>query len=170
MSPFDTNPVSAEPTQSRFRPPHCGWFLLVTVALAIGNVSVSVWLPWRREQQVIPKIEGWGGVIGTKPLGGPQWLRQLVGEHRMRGFKIFDRIDSVDLSGSEITDAEIIHLTGLTELDWLSLADTAVTDIGMAYLSKLKMLRVVDIHDTAVTMKGIDVLQPAGLGPTIRTH
>ena len=121
--------------RSRFRLPHWGWFLLATVALVVGFIGLSVWLPYHREQQVIQKIEGWGGTVGTQ-IVGPEWLRRLVGEDRMRECKLFERVISVESYAATITDAEADQLSSLTNLEVIWLHGTAVTDNGIEELQK----------------------------------
>jgi len=42
----------------------------------------------------------------------------------------------VSLTGTDITDAGLVHLKGLTNLKWLFLYNTKVTDVGVAELYK----------------------------------
>jgi len=42
----------------------------------------------------------------------------------------------LELRGTEITDAGLVHLTGLTKLQWLHLRNTRVTDAGVNELKK----------------------------------
>src|SRR5690349_18684665 len=94
-----------DPRRRTFRLPHWGWCLLVTVVLIAGYVSVLIWLPWHRQQMVIREIERLGGDCATW-TGGPEWLRQLLGDDRMENFKIFDRVETVILIGTRLTDEE----------------------------------------------------------------
>ena len=47
------------------------------------------------------------------------------------------RLQSLDLSGTQVTDAGLEHLKGLTQLQWLSLEGTQVTDAGLEHLKGL---------------------------------
>ncbi len=119
----------------RFRLPHWGWFLLGNVVLAVGYFGLSVWLPWHREQQVILKIEGWGGYVARDTLV-PKWLQQFVGENRMRHFKPFERVVCVRLQGTTgLLMRSVARLSRLTKLEKVYLLSTAATDAGLAYLS-----------------------------------
>ena len=40
----------------------------------------------------------------------------------------------MDLPGESITDAGLVHLQGLTQLQALCLADTKITDAGLVHL------------------------------------
>ncbi|MCP4815973.1 MAG: hypothetical protein GY888_25940 [Planctomycetaceae bacterium] len=75
----------------------------------------------------------------------------------------------VGLNNTKITDAELVHLKGLTELFFLVLADTQVTDAGLVHLEGLKNLRFLFLLDTKVTKAGVRRLQKALPNCTI-TH
>ena len=40
-----------------------------------------------------------------------------------------------------MTDAGLVHLKGLTQLQWLDLAETKVTDAGLVHLKGLTQLQ-----------------------------
>jgi hypothetical protein len=80
--------------------------------LVIAALGLSIWLPYHREQQAIQRIEGWGGAVGTwGDVGAPEWLRQLMSEYHTSAFGVFERVIGVNLSGTAITDADLIHLS-----------------------------------------------------------
>ena len=150
---------------SQYRLPHWAWFLLVTIVLAVGFVGVSVWLPYHREQQAGQAIKSWGGHIETAP-SGPNWLRVLVGDRRMREAAIFDRIVSIRLFDPAIGDVEIENLSrkmrGLTALKELYLNNTSVSDVGVTHLTKLTKLERLALDGTAVTDAGIAPMRVCG--------
>src|SRR5258708_25089665 len=111
--------------RSRFRRPHRGWLLLATVVLAIAGIGLSIWMPYHREQQIVARVEGWGGKVKTE-TAGPEWLLQLVGEDRMKGFKVFGRVSKVNLNGTTVTDAGIVYLSKLANPKILELDGTAI--------------------------------------------
>jgi len=45
-------------------------------------------------------------------------------------------LQTLILSGSNITDAGLVHLKGMTELQWLSLRKTQITDAGVSGLKE----------------------------------
>ena len=45
-------------------------------------------------------------------------------------------LQTLILSGSNITDAGLVHLKGMTELQWLSLRKTEITDAGVSGLKE----------------------------------
>jgi hypothetical protein len=58
-----------------------------------------------------------------------------------------------------VTDAGLVHLSGLTNLTFLNLNGTAVTDAGVVLLGSLKNLERLKFNATHVTDKGIEGLQ-----------
>src|SRR5579859_5006799 len=155
--------------RSRLRMPHWGWWLLGTVALVVAGIGLSVWLPYHREQQAIQKIKSWPGVVETTTVG-PGWLRQLVGNDRVHQMKVFERIISVQcrLPGRKnrtssprlhVTDADLIHLSGLRQLEHLFLDETHVSDTGLAHLTGSTSLKLLSLKGTAVNGSGLASLR-----------
>jgi hypothetical protein len=150
----DTTPstVTAEPRRISIRLPPWGWCLLSTVVLVLGYGGLSVWLPYHREQPIIEALEGRGESASIKTeTVGPGWLRSLVGEDRMKKFRVFERVSTVELIGEDITDAEVDHLTGLRNIRKLWLYKTAVTDAGLARLRAFGKLEYLSLRGTKVT-------------------
>jgi hypothetical protein len=154
MAPSDPSPVSAELPRPRLRLPHWGWLLLATVALVIGFVGLSVWLPWHREQQVLQDVELWGGTVESRTFS-PLWLERFLSRDRMRELKIFDRAIIVELPGIEIGDTQIAELTKLTRLDLLDLNKTLITDAGLRDFRRFAKLRDLSLGGTKVTDTGL---------------
>ena len=100
--------------------------LLACVVATLVAVGVMVWVPYQRTQSTIREIKRMGGTAGKEPVG-PDWLRGWVGDERMR---IFDKVVVVDLDGTQVTDAGLEHLKGLTSLQELYLVGTQVTAAG----------------------------------------
>jgi hypothetical protein len=69
------------------------------------------------------------------------------------------------LDGKPITDDELEHITGLTQLEWLSLKNTNITDEGVERLRDLPKLSILELQGTQVTNIGLRKLRatlPAG--------
>ena len=142
----------------------CAMLALVVGALPI---SVSIWLAYHREQPIIRKIErveresekqirvppfngyGWQHEMTR---GGPDWLRRLVGDGRM---KVFERVKAVHLDSSTIGDSDLDDWKALASLEFLGLNDTQVGDAGLAHLSGLAKLRRLDLNRTQITDAGL---------------
>jgi hypothetical protein len=141
--------------RTRFRLPHWGWCLLATVVLVVAAIGLSIWLPWHREQQVIQMIEGKGGSVFETTTRGPDWLQRPIGSDRLKAVKVFERVISVQLSRSTITDSNLVRLRHLKSLRNLYLDNTAVTDAGLPQLSGLPTLQILSLVHTQVTDAGL---------------
>jgi hypothetical protein len=106
-----------------------------------------------------------GGWNLTAPVG-PDWLRSIVGHEVMLGY---DDVDFVYLSGTQVTDAVLVHLKDLTKLQSLHLSDTRVTDAGLVHLKDLTNFQSLGLFGTQVTdaglvhLKDLTKLQSLGL-------
>jgi hypothetical protein len=65
------------------------------------------------------------------------------------------------IDNSTVTDAGLVHLRGVSQMQWLMLSSTQVTDAGLVHLQALSQLRTLDLRDTKVTGEGIKKLQQA---------
>lgn len=72
-----------------------------------------------------------------------------------------DRLESLNLSGTSVTDAGLAHVKGLTLLRGLVLDHTKITDAGLAHLKGLKDLRRVILWKTQVSDEGVLQLEEA---------
>ena len=71
-------------------------------------------------------------------------------------------IATVRLTGTEVTDAHLVHLKGLTSLENLDLRYWGnLTDAGLEHLKGLTGLRVLNLSGTKVTDEGVKKLQQA---------
>ncbi len=75
----------------------------------------------------------------------------------------------VFLGGTQVTDAGLEHLKGLTSLQTLDLGDTFVSDAGLEHLKGLTSLQNLSLWDTKVTDEGVKKLQQALPNCEIRT-
>ena len=65
-------------------------------------------------------------------------------------------INSVAFYNTKVTDAELVHLQGLAQLQTLFLTSTPVTDAGLEHLKGLTQLRTLDLGGTGVTAAGLE--------------
>ncbi len=65
------------------------------------------------------------------------------------------RVLGVDLEGTQITDAELVDLKGLTRLAELSLRDTQFTDAELVHLKVLFFLENLNLGNTEITDAGL---------------
>ena len=109
----------------------------------------SAWFGWkldetRREQVVVAEFEKLGGGVLHHEMKGPDWLAWH-----------FRKVQAMGLIDTQVTDAGLVHLKGLTNLEVLSLEGTQVTDAGLVHLKRLTNLRWLDLSDTQVTDAGL---------------
>jgi Leucine-rich repeat (LRR) protein len=71
----------------------------------------------------------------------------------------FPRLRSLSLGHASITDAELGHLKGLSNLKTLSLRDTKITDAGLGHLKGLSNLESLGLRGTNVTGTGFSHLK-----------
>ena len=60
-----------------------------------------------------------------------------------------------------ITDAELVHLKGLTNLQEINLNGTQITDAGLVHLNGLVSLKKLNLSSTQITDAGVKKLQQA---------
>lgn len=65
------------------------------------------------------------------------------------------RLYELNLRGTEITDAGLVHLKEMPQLTRLHLEKTKITDDGLEHLKGLPSLEYLNVYDTAVTDAGL---------------
>ena len=75
-------------------------------------------------------------------------LRRLLGEESRSVFWMHGNM-------SQITDAGLLHLHGLSQVQWLSLQRTQVSDVGLAHLRGLHHLEAISLDGTQITDAGL---------------
>jgi hypothetical protein len=142
------------------------WFQYSLSSLAVFVTLLCVSLAWlayernlvRERVAAIEAIEKLGGNVGfdSKKPFRPTWLRSLVGDNTP------GEVIEVAIHNPQFSDADLIHLTGLPELNYLYLNKTHVTDAGLARLVKLKKLKVLSLwRSKEVTDAGLTDLKTA---------
>jgi hypothetical protein len=72
-----------------------------------------------------------------------------------------EKLVELNLALSRITDAEVVHLVGLTSLETLILSETALTDAAIDTLSKMGSLKRLVLNQTRVTEAGAERVRDA---------
>jgi hypothetical protein len=133
--------------------PKLRWFqyrlrtlFVLTTLVAIGMSWVAVTMQQqRREGAAAQAIEKAGGDVKTEAT----WLGRVLRDDSLV------RVISVDLGGRSVADAELVHLQGMSQLQWLSLYNTRVTDAGLVHLRGLGQLQTLNLNRTEVTDAGL---------------
>jgi len=113
--------------------------------------------------------------VPKKPAPSKPTSEETIAVIKGLGGKLkFDKnkaVVSVELwSKRKVTDADLLHLKGMTDLKQLVLLGTTVTDAGLAHLKGLKKLENLNLAATKVTdaglvhLKGLTNLQQLFLG------
>ena len=82
-----------------------------------------------------------------------------ISEQTVSHLSELTNLEYLNISYTKLTDAELIHLKGLKNLEELDLSDTAVTNSGLAYLKDLKRLKWLDLSNTRVTPAAVHALR-----------
>lgn len=69
------------------------------------------------------------------------------------------RVVDVDLSGTKFTDADVLHLAVLVDLEQLSLRGTEISDSGLRQLTGLDKLQLLDVGKTRISDAGLQWLR-----------
>jgi hypothetical protein len=128
---------------------------LVTLAgIVLGFVVNSA----ERQRRAVAFVATMGGRVqyeDDEPRGGnvslaSEWLRESLGKHYFRS------VTGVSLyGGTRVSDAGLVHLKGLTGLQWLHLDETQVSDAGLVHLKGLTGLQRLGLGGTQVSGAGL---------------
>ncbi|MFI5380903.1 MAG: leucine-rich repeat domain-containing protein [Tepidisphaerales bacterium] len=91
-------------------------------------------------------------------LGVPSWLvvaGTQVTDAGLVHLKALNEIEELNLHGTQFTDAALVHLKELHTLRRLRLSGTQVTDAGLVQLKELGQLEGLDLSGTQITDAGL---------------
>ena len=144
-------------------------FVLMTlVAIACSWYAYEMQKAAKRRAAIAEIEKAGGGVLyydaSSPGLGGepPAWyslLRKLHGDEHL-GNAVFVQFGS-PVDTQRVTDADLVHLKGLTKLEILSFWDKQITDAGLVHLRGMTHLEELVLIDTKVTAEGVKKLQEA---------
>jgi hypothetical protein len=116
--------------------------------LALVLALVDYWLlrSYRNEQRAAAALVERGGKV-LLVQDRQSWLWKRLGPD------VFDlRVAAVvDLSHSNITDADLVHVRAFDHFGQLTLSDTAISDAGLEHLRHVVAGRFIDLSRTRVT-------------------
>lgn len=124
--------------------------LMLLVSLGLGTAIQRA----RERRNAILAIFKLGGRIGycAEPsdlLQQSDWLWKLL------GVEFLPDVETVDLEFAKISHADLVHLKGLTQLDYLNLSNTQVCDAGLVHLKGLTQLNGLGLDNTQVSDAGL---------------
>ena len=85
--------------------------------------------------------------------------RSKVTDGGLKALAGMKHLKELHLEGTGITDAGLDHLKGLTDLEYLNLYNTKVTDAGIAKLAGLSKLDAIYLWQSGVTKAGVAALR-----------
>ena len=114
------------------------------------------------------------GLVHLKGLMGNQGRLNLshtqVTDAGLVHLKGLTKLGQLCLDNTQITDAGLAHLKGLTNLFHLQLADTSITDAGLESLKGMTLLTTLNLDNTEVTDDGVAELQKGIFKERTRLH
>ena len=128
----------------------------------LGLVTLTaVWLGAivnraERQRRAVAAVQHLGGDVAFADEGDgilwwtPEWLRAWAREGYFRPVTMVSL-----MSVTEVSDADLTHLKGLTGLQRLWLQDTKVSDAGLVHLERLTALQELDLSNTQVSDAGL---------------
>ncbi|MHC4401521.1 MAG: hypothetical protein ACYTG0_17755 [Planctomycetota bacterium] len=154
------------------------WLVVLGMFIVLVVLPFGIWLGVQsyrasRFRQAVEAIEAMGGRVGWDR--GPEWLHSLFGEYFcVRAPRVtYPRgasdealvhlgdlrgAETLDLIGTQVTDAGLAEVARLRGLETLALAGAPITDTGVAQLPTLEQLSTLYLDYTAVTDKGLQAL------------
>ncbi|MAG94272.1 MAG: hypothetical protein CMJ48_11040 [Planctomycetaceae bacterium] len=182
LKPDTLNGVMTDPQPQPHRRKHRPWLFVAAAFLVLLSVGLSFLLPYYQQWKVVQKIEADGGQVMSTSVG-PDWLHdwlpeewsnalsqitwvgarenRLFGDEHLLRVCIFDEILALNLDRTQVSDAGLQHLRGLSDLEYLWLEGTRVTDAGLKHLEGSSKLKGIWLEGTQVTPKGVKQLQEA---------
>lgn len=150
-----------------------GAMLLVTM-----YSGLTTWFIYQRELRFAQKIEAIGGKVHWR-FSGPKWTpssiqarlpfawrvnnvyvsEQTIPAEIFRDIAIFECLESINFSSTNIIDADLEHLRGLKELYGIGLSDTQIGNAGLEKLKSHSKLEILWLDRTQVTDSGLDQLK-----------
>jgi hypothetical protein len=165
--------------------PLCGRWIRYSL-LSVATVSVLTFLAWRgfERYSAIQYFEDRGGQVVTEPVR-PALLNDVVvatfgnkltdvrtvsvqdtgvGDAAVDNLVSLTRpefaaTERLNLENTNVTDASLVHLSGLKKLKRLVLENTGVTDTGLSHVSTLTSLQGLNLEATHITDAGLPKLE-----------
>lgn len=131
----------------------------VLVLVTLLCVALGLWVgSAERQRRAVADIEKLGGDVKyVEPAASEKFPVTYL--RRWLPADYFDEIEWVDLANTQVTDAGLAYLQGLTGLQALWLNNTHVTDAGLAHLQGLSRLQFLELAETEVTDTGLARLE-----------
>jgi hypothetical protein len=168
--------MSSEPhnLQPRsWRIPKVGTLALVAVAILIGALYLSLWVPAQRQAHAVRTVGQFGGYSVYEPgfevslfsagrPDGPEWLWSVVDPNLL--YDVVEvRLYANPPSSEDVGRRLFPTLSGLPQLRTLSVSDAHVTNEDLKWIAHLPELRALYLQQTALTEDDLDHLSTLNL-------
>ena len=120
--------------------------------------------PDQKEKEAIAAIEELGGTVESLGPGAGinvSFTNETPTDAALVHLKQLTNLEWLSLGNTNVTDAGLVHVEGLTNLTNVYLYDTEVTDAGLVHLKGLTNLKMLDLGGSNVTDEGVNELQTA---------
>ena len=120
--------------------------------------------PDQEEKEAIAAIEELGATIESLGPGGGisvSFTNKAPTDAALVHLKRLTNLEWLSLGNTNVTDAGLVHVKGLTNLTNMYLYDTKITDAGLVHLKELTSLELLDLGGSKVTDEGVNALQTA---------
>lgn len=95
------------------------------------------------------------GVRIYQQQNGTIYSLSLMRDRHLAWLKFFPKLQSVNISGMQVTDAGLEHLAQMPALSNLSISQTRISDSGLAKLESLTNLRTISLRADEFTGRGL---------------
>src|SRR5262249_18417881 len=128
---------------------------LAAILLMVVALGLTFGVPLYRQQTIVNRVELLRGKVERR-YPGRGWLARSFGN---AGIELLGDVVAVDLTGSNVGDADLALLNNLPHLELLTLTDTKITDHGLDHLAGMTNLRALVLTSTWITDAGIAKLE-----------
>ena len=155
-----TDPTTTPKPRRRWLQFSLRTLLVLVLVIGCGFGWLGMKLRKAREQrEAVKAIEKLGGWVSYEDASSSKIRTAVVWVGKLLGEDLSGDVRYVDLSETQVTDAGLKHLRGLTQLQVLTLDSTQVTDAGLEHLRGLTQLRELQLANTQVTDAGLEHLR-----------
>lgn len=141
---------------------------LLTLLGVVALISTGISMQWReqhRQSKIRARIAARGGEVVTRldSIRGVIFYdaKDSDLEELREDLESISGLQTLQISGSQFTDAGLQHVSRLSNLRELYLQNTQVSDAGMRHLAGLGSLRTLDMMKTRVSDRGLSHLETA---------
>ena len=131
--------------------------LILSLAVVVSGCAARV---NPKEAKIVAEVERLGGTVAVDEdtVIGVDLMYTDVTDAGLEHLKGLTNLQSVKLTRTKVTDAGLEHLKGSAKLDCLILAETSVTDAGLGHIKGLSNLQWLNLYNTQVSDAGSEHL------------